>query len=185
MALLTWTAASPGSAATQRLISRERPRLKYIASTYPKHPFKTFAMASSEAYPKWTKEEYLDKIQMSYDEACAKDPEMAKHPALQQSTYVPALDLIVACQEHLDDAAWERFNAAMGRYVGKEPAPAGVDVFDDVRGECRGLLEGRPDLQAQWDEVYGNRASWEKIHEAVKAGEEQVERAKAAGAGGA
>lgn len=102
----------------------------------------------------------------------AASPDLAAKPAFQ-SVFTPALQFGAACKEHLDAAGWERFSAAILRYTGQEEPPAessndGTDVFDEVRTECRALLEGREDLQAQWDEVYGPREKWRMVYDAVQ-----------------
>ncbi|KAL0934419.1 uncharacterized protein CTRU02_211218 [Colletotrichum truncatum] len=129
--------------------------------------------ATSTASHPTTKEEYLSKFQQATDDFIAKNPELASSPAFTPSTYIPGIEFIVDCQEYLDAKGNERFTAAMRRYTGHDglPPPAdGSSVFDEVRAECRTLLEGRADLQARWDEVFGDREVWRKLHDAVKQG---------------
>jgi hypothetical protein len=109
----------------------------------------------------------------------AASPELAAKPAFQ-SVFTPGLQFGAACKEHLDAAGWERFNAAILRYTGQKGPPAessndGTDIFDEVRTECRALLEGRGDLQAQWDEVYGPREKWQMVYDAVQLSKRMVE----------
>lgn len=113
----------------------------------------------------------------------AASPDLAANPAFQ-SVFTPGLQFGAACKEHLDAAGWERFNAAILRYTGQKGPPAessndGTDVFDEVRTECLALLEGREDLQAQWDELYGPREKWRTIYDAVQQSKRMVgEQAK-------
>ncbi|KAF6806616.1 hypothetical protein CMUS01_14316 [Colletotrichum musicola] len=117
------------------------------------------------------RDEYMRQMQKGIDDMIAKDPELASNLATSPSTYAPGMDFVAACQEYLDPAGRERFTAAMGRYMGMvEPAPGTEesDIFDEVRKECLALLEGRADLQAKWDEVFGDREAWRKIYDAVR-----------------
>lgn len=116
-------------------------------------------------------DEYMNMMQQTLAQFKDKHPEFASHPGLSLSTHTPGIHFLAACKGHLDAKDYERFSAAMGRYMGQNGPPSsddGSDIFDEVGTECRALLAGREDLQARWDEVYGPRANWQRVNEAIK-----------------
>ncbi|WYZ45844.1 hypothetical protein EsH8_IX_000069 [Colletotrichum jinshuiense] len=130
---------------------------------------KNNSMVTPSASKTTPQDEYMSKMQQSVNEVLVQHLDSPQIPP-SLSTYTPGVDFVAACQEQLDAAGWERFSAAMGRYVGhgELPPTAGrSNIFDEVRAECRALLEGRADLQAQWDEVYGDRETWQRVHDVV------------------
>lgn len=131
---------------------------------------KNNSMVTPSASKPTPQDEYMSKMQQSMKEMLVQHPELASNPAFSLSTYAPGVDFVAACQEQLDAAGWERFSAAMDRYVGHgelPPTAGGSDIFDEVRTACQALLEGRADLQAQWDEVYGDRETWQRVRDVV------------------
>lgn len=140
------------------------------ASTHPPTPSQKSLTADTISDKLPSREEYLGTMQRVMDRQLAENPELASNPKFTLSAYASGFDLILACRERLDDDTNARLRVAMSQYLGQTPVPDGSDIFDVVRSECQTLLEGHPDLQTKWDEIYGDRERWQRVYDTVQLG---------------